>query len=105
MDRKLIVKRIADVLREIAPDARRILYGSEARGEARLDSDIDILVILPDGDSKKAFVQRKFDIMDRMAEIWMDTGVDISTLVYAKSQWESHRTPFRVNVINEGIEL
>ena len=31
-----------------APDARVILFGSRARGEARSDSDLDLLVIEPE---------------------------------------------------------
>lgn len=105
MDRKLIVSRIADILREMAPDARRILYGSEARGDARPDSDIDILVILPDDTSRGSFAKRKIEISWRLYDIELETGVSISPLIVPKSYWERMRTPFTINVNNEGIEL
>ena len=39
---------VAGVLAEVEPVALRILlFGSRARGEARPDSDIDLLVVLP----------------------------------------------------------
>lgn len=41
-------------LAEAAPDARVILFGSHARGEAGPDSDLDLLVIEPEFESRRA---------------------------------------------------
>lgn len=103
MKRDEIVKRISQILRKVAPDGKAILYGSEARGEARMDSDIDVLVILPD--NYDTFAQRKIEITESLYDIELDTGVSVSPLVVLKSLWERMTTPFTCNVAKEGIPL
>ncbi len=41
------IARAVDILREAAPGATIILFGSYARGEPREDSDLDFLVVEP----------------------------------------------------------
>ncbi len=40
------------IVRTFNPE-RLILFGSHARGEARADSDIDLLVVMPDGTDRR----------------------------------------------------
>lgn len=91
-------------MHRVDPDAHTILYGSEARGEARPDSDIDLLILL-DGD--KITLAREQAITEQLYRIELDSGVAISPIVMLKKQWENRpiKTPFYINVTNEGIRL
>lgn len=104
MKRPEIVNKIAEAMKAIAPEATTILYGSEARGESRPDSDIDLLVLLPD-DEKNNYSIRKLAILNKLFEIEFMHNVLISPLILLKSMWKSRKTPFTCNVYNDGIVL
>ena len=105
MINKNIIDKIKDVLYKIAPEAKAILYGSQARGDARKDSDIDILVLLPDSCEGKEFARRKVDISGKLYDLSLSLGVDISPLILVPKIFFARKTPFNKKVINEGIEL
>lgn len=103
MKRPDIVRRVADVIHRIAPNAEAILYGSEARGDARPDSDIDLLILLDD--SEELTPEREFEITRHLYEVELETGVIISSMVMLRRMWERFITPFSINVMNEGVVL
>ena len=104
MRRPEIVKQIKQTIGEIEPTATVILYGSEARGDARADSDIDVLILL-EGD-KRDF-RREDELSGALYDLELNTGVLISPMIMLRKQWENRpfKTPFYVNVMNEGIKL
>ena len=104
MKRPEIVRQIQQTMRQTEPSVTTILYGSEARGDARADSDIDLLIML-EGDKRD--LKRESLISGALYDLELSTGVLISPMIMLRKQWENRpfKTPFYINVMNEGIWL
>lgn len=104
MTRPQIVEQIRKALAQVAPGAQAILYGSEARGDARPDSDIDLLVLV---DGNNLTIQEEDRIITPLYDIEIETGVQINVRILLKKIWDNRPfpTPFSINVKREGIVL
>lgn len=103
MKRPEIVEQVKRAIHSVDPTATAILYGSEARGEARPDSDIDVLVLY-EGERDR---QKEDDVSGALYDVELRTGVIISPMTIRRYDWE-HRpfvTPFYLNVMREGVKL
>jgi predicted nucleotidyltransferase len=102
-----IINQIKKLMKRIVPpQSEVILYGSQARGDAGENSDIDLLILV---NKDKLSYQEQVAITDPLFELEGQYGynVAISPLVYTRQQWYNRpfQTPFYINIMNEGIKL
>jgi predicted nucleotidyltransferase len=79
------------------------LFGSRARGDARPDSDFDVLVVVP-----RRSQALKDRLYDAVVEVSIETGLLVSLKIYTTEQYDAFcaiPTPFMANVKAEGVKI
>ena len=100
---KQILENIRALKRQILPNEKLILFGSQARGDAREDSDWDLLLLL---NKDKITYEDEDKYAYPFAEMGCNYDTYISVKVYTEKEWEKRKiTPFYKNVEKEGIEI
>ena len=98
-----IFKEIQSLKRRILPNEKVILFGSQARGNARPDSDWDLLVLLNTG--KRNFIEDYDRYAYPFAELGLKYDTYISAKIYSAKEWEARPSIFRYNIEHEGVEI
>ncbi len=86
------------------PECNIFLFGSAARGDDGVYSDIDVLVLLP----VKVDAAREEHIFDLAFEVGLEYDMVFGVIVYSKNYWETPRArvmPLYQNIRREGIRL
>ena len=104
MDKNEILQAIKTTAKQIMPSGTRvILFGSQARGDAREDSDWDILILLN---------KEKLDNSDHdnysypLFELGWNINAQIHPTLYTTKDWLKRKFSILYkNVEQEGIEL
>ncbi len=82
--------------------ARVVLFGSQARGDAREDSDVDVLVVLRGEIDYAEEVDRMLDEEIRLSE---RSGRFISFIPVSENRYADGLHPLMMNVHREGLEV
>jgi predicted nucleotidyltransferase len=104
MKRDVLIDQIRHTVHTVEPQAEIILYGSRSRGDAILESDWDLLILV-DGLVNDERVDR---LRHSLYEIEWDSGEVISSIVRNREEWESdiyRAIPFHQRVQQEGMRL
>ena len=102
--RKQIMQAIGRKAKEITPkDSEVILFGSQARSDARDDSDWDVLILL----DKDRITSDDIDNYSYpLREMGWDINECINALLFTKKEWlQNIASPFYENVTQDGIRL
>ena len=99
-----IIKDIASLKEKTLPkDGQLLLFGSQARGDARAESDWDFLMLL----NKDRIEQGDFATYAYpFVELGLAHGEYFSVKQYTYKEWEKRKgTPFYKNVTKEAVEI
>lgn len=88
---------------------KALLFGSYARGEAKLESDVDLLLILNRYEPFNSYRERKDTILEyhrRLRPISVKYGLDL--VVFTQADWKTFLAKeswFSKEIQNEGLEV
>ncbi len=96
---KKALKEIKDFLNQIFKESKIFIYGSRAGGEHTQESDLDLLIIIPNLDWK---IKKK--IINRITEINWKYDTNISPVIVSKEEWTKYPTiPLFQEVKEKGL--
>ncbi len=107
----MTAERLARILRQLRAELALLLgdelesvllYGSQARGDARPDSDIDVLIVMRDTFDPADLRRRTAPIASRLS---LEYDTVISRALATREQFEHEMSPFMLNVRDEAVPV
>ena len=103
-EEKSLLRQCRHAVQTVDPDAEVVLYGSRARGEAREDSDFDLLIL----SDNPATLKDEDTFRQALYPIELETGAVITVILVNREQWQTslyQAMPLHQNVQRDGIRL
>ncbi|MDR2234011.1 MAG: nucleotidyltransferase domain-containing protein [Tannerella sp.] len=98
-----IFKEIQTLKRQIMPNEKLILFGSQARGDAKPDSDWDLLILL---NSERSTFKEDYDTYaSPFDEVGLKYNTLVNAVIYNIKEWDERPSLLKYNVEREGIEI
>ena len=104
MGAEQLVERISQSIHSTDITAKAFLFGSRARGDNRLNSDWDILILV---DNNKVTNEIEDNFREDLYNLELETGQIISTFIYTKDYWNNNliNSSLFKNITREGVRL
>lgn len=101
---RTVLTRLKNGLAEIyGPRLKGVyLFGSQARGEANSESDIDVLIVLDRVENYSTEIARTSELIGQLS---LECGRSISRVFVPEQSWLQDRTMFLLNVREEGVPV
>ncbi len=106
-DVQKIISKLCGTLEQLFPQARpeAILFGSYARGDADVGSDLDVLILV---DTPRQVISAKnWQVGSLAADLLLDYGVVVSPIVENRDYFHANigLLPFYGNIQREGVRI
>ncbi len=101
---KALLRRCREAVHGVDPDAEVLLYGSRARGDARDESDYDLLVL----SDTAATLEAEDRFRRSLYLIELETGAVVTVILISREQWNTplyQAMPLLQDVQRDGIRL
>ena len=99
-----LIKEVKEAVKGVVPRAQVILYGSQARAEASMESDYDLLILLPHSVTQE--VEETLNSL--FYDLELKWNIVLSTLIYDLEAWNQplyRALPLHQEIDREGILL
>jgi predicted nucleotidyltransferase len=98
-----IFEQIRQLKRQIMPNEKVVLFGSQARGDMHAESDWDLLLLL---NKDKISLEDMNNYSYPFTKLGWSFGTLISPILYTESDWEKRNfTPLYKEIKQDGIAI